>query len=145
MKRVKYNNRVINIFIVFALFCFAFLIYRVGVLSLSPTVEGRDLKEFAKSRSVVSKVLPSTRGNIYDKNGEPLAINVSSYTLLAYLDPKRSEGETKLYHVKDKESTARKLSTVLKMEEKDILKILQQKDKYQVEFGEAGNSLSEIE
>ena len=145
MKRAKYNNRVINIFIVFALFCFAILIYRVGVLSLSSEVEGRNLKEFADSRSVVSKVLPSTRGNIYDRNGEPLAINVSSYTLIAYLDPSRSEGETKLYHVQDKEGTAKKLATVLKMKEEDILKILNQKGKYQVEFGEAGNSLSELE
>lgn len=145
MKRAKYNNKIINIFIVLALFCFLILIYRAGVLSLSKEVEGRNLKEFAKSRSVVAKTLPSTRGNIYDKNGEALAINVSSYTLLAYLDPSRSEGETKLYHVKDKEDTAKKLSTVLKMKEKDILKILNQKDKYQVEFGEAGSSLSELE
>ena len=86
MKRAKYNSRIINVFIVLALFCFALLIYRIGILSLSPKVEGRDLKKFAESRSVVSKVLPSTRGNIYDRNGEPLAINVSSYTLIAYID-----------------------------------------------------------
>ena len=144
MKRV-YNNKIINIFIVFALFCFALLIFRTGKLTLSDKVEGRNLKDFAKSRSVISTKLPSTRGNIYDKNGESLAINVSSYTLIAYLDPSRSKGEKKLYHVENKEKTAQGLAKVLKMKEKDILKILEQKDKYQVEFGEAGNSLTEIQ
>lgn len=144
MKRV-YNNKIINIFIVFTLFCIVVLIARTGKLSLSNEVEGRNLKEFAKSRSVVADKLPSTRGNIYDKNGEALAINVSSYTLIAYLDPSRSKGEKKLYHVEDKEKTANGLSKVIKMKEKDILKILEQKDKYQVEFGEAGNSLTELQ
>ena len=145
MKKAIYNNKVINIFIVFAFFCFVILIYRAGYLSLSNKVEGRDLREFADSRSIVSKKLTSDRGNIYDKNGDPVAINVSSYTLIAYLDPSRSKGEKKVHHVQDKEKTAKELSKILKMKEKDVLSILNQKGKYQVEFGEAGSSLSEIQ
>ncbi len=143
--RKKEHNKLINLFIVVALFCFGYIIYRVSFLALSPEVDGVNLKEFADSRSIVSKKIYAKRGNIYDQNGESLAINVSSYTLIAYLDPSRSKGESKLYHVKDKKTTAKKLSKVLKMKEKDIYSILNQKGKYQVEFGSAGKGLTELE
>ena len=145
MKKSITNNKMINLFIVFALFCFLILVYRVSYLALSKKVDGVNLNEFADSRSVVSKTIYAKRGNIYDSNGESLAINVSSYTLIAYLDESRSEGEDKLYHVKDKKTTAKKLSTVIKMKESEIYKILNQDDKYQVEFGSAGKGLTELE
>ena len=145
MRKSKHSNKLINLFIMIALFCFVFIIYRVSFLALSKEVDGVNLKEFASSRSIVSKKTYAKRGNIYDKDGKSLAINVSSYTLIAYLDPSRSEGESKLYHVKDKKDTAKKLSKVLKMKEKDIYNILNQKDRYQVEFGSAGKGLTELE
>ena len=139
------NNKIINIFIVLALVSFLVLIGRVFFLALSKEVDGVNLKEFASTRSVVSKTISATRGNIYDKNGEALAINVSSYTLIAYLDESRSKGEDKLYHVKDKKTTAKKLSKVLGMKESEVYKILNQDDKYQVEFGSYGKDLTELE
>lgn len=145
MKKKGMSNKLINLFIVTCLFCFAYLIYRVGYLTTSKTVDGVNLKEFADSRGIVSRKIYAKRGNIYDVHGESLAINVSSYTLIAYLDPSRSEGESKLYHVKDKKETAKKLATVLKMKEKDIYDILNQKGRYQVEFGTAGKGLTELE
>ena len=145
MKKKGQVNKLINLFILIALFCFAYIIYRVSFLALSKEVDGVNLKEFADSRSIVSKTTYAKRGNIYDADGKSLAINVSSYTLIAYLDPSRSEGESKLYHVKDKKTTAKKLSKVLKMKEKDILSILNQKDMYQVEFGLAGKGLTELQ
>lgn len=145
MRKSNYNNKLINIFIMIAFFCLALIGYRTVYLALSSKVDGVNLKEFAANRSVVSKTIPAKRGAIYDKNGESLAINVSSYTLIAYLDPSRSKGESKLYHVKDKETTAKKLATVLDMKEEKILKILNQKGLYQVEFGSAGKDLTELE
>ncbi len=145
MKKSKVSNKLINLFIVIALFCFLFLVYRVSYLGLSKEVDGVNLKEFADSRSVVSKKIYAKRGNICDVGGESLAINVSSYTLIAYLDESRSKGEDTLYHVKDKKGTAKKLSTVLKMKESEIYKILSQEDVYQVEFGSAGKGLTELE
>jgi len=145
MKMSRYNNKIINVFIVLALFCFGLLIFRTCYLSLSTEVDGVNLKEFADSRSVVSREITAQRGNIYDKSGEALAINVSSYTLIAYLDESRSEGEDELYHVKDKKTTAAKLSKVIKMKEQDIYDILNQEGMYQVEFGSAGKNLTELE
>ena len=144
MKKSK-NNRMINIFIVVALFCFATLIYRLSFLALSTNIDNINIKEFAENRSVVSTTIKARRGNIYDSSGKYLAQNVSSYTLIAYLDPKRSEGEDKLYHVKDKEITAKALATVIDMKYEDIYAILNQDGLYQVEFGYAGKNLTELE
>ena len=132
------KNKIVNTILVLALFCFAFLIYRLAKLTLNKEIDNINMKEFADNRSVVNKTLNAKRGSIYDVNGETLAQNVSSYTLIAYLDPIRSEGEKELYHVKDKKETAKKLATVIKLKEEEILEILEQKNLYQVEFGNPG-------
>ncbi len=141
----KSNAKYQNLFIIITLFCFAVLIYRAGRLTLSNKIDGIDLKEFASNRSVVTKTIPATRGNIYDVNGKYLAMNVSSYTLIAYLEESRTTDSSNPKHVVDKELTAKKLATVINMKEKDILSILNQKGLYQVEFREAGKNLTELE
>ena len=144
-QRKTNKNKIVNTILVLALFCFGFLIFRLAKLTLNKEIDDINMKEFADNRSVVNKTLNAKRGSIYDVNGETLAQNVSSYTLIAYLDPIRSEGESKLYHVKDKKETAKKLATVIKLKEEEILEILNQKDLYQVEFGNPGKNLTEIE
>lgn len=134
-----------NLFIIVTLFCFAFLIFRAGTLTLSTNIDGINLKDFADNRSVVTKTINAKRGNIFDSNGKYLAMNVSSYTLIAYLEESRTTDETDPQHVVDKEDTAKKLSTVIDMKEEEILSILNQKDLYQVEFGVAGKDLTEID
>ena len=144
MKKSK-SNIVVNFFMVLALFCFGLLIYRFCFLSMSPIIDGINLKDFASDRSIVDKVIKAKRGNIFDTNGEVMAENVSSYTLIAYLDPSRSVDQETLYHVEDKAKTAKELATVINMKEQDILTLLSQIDLYQVEFGTAGKSLTELE
>jgi penicillin-binding protein 2B len=139
------RNKLINFFIGLVFLCFAFLFLKTLYISCFDNVEGTNLQDFANSRSIVSKDIISQRGTIYDANGEKLANNVFSYTLIAYLDPSRSENEDKLYHVKDIQTTAEKLATVINIDEEKLLDILNQKDLYQVEFGIAGKSLTEIE
>ena len=69
-----------------------FLLYiQFAYLSLSPTVYGINMDEFAKQRNTVTRTLYASRGTIYDKDGNTLALNVSSYTVIAYLDKSRSE------------------------------------------------------
>ena len=63
MKR-KSNNIFSLIFIGLAFFCFVILIARVGFLTTSKEIDGINIKEFADSRSVVSKVIPAERGDI---------------------------------------------------------------------------------
>lgn len=145
MEKKKVKKQAINIFLLLAFFCFLVFISRLSYLALATDIDGINMKEFAASRSIYSSTISAKRGNIYDKYGNYLAQNVASYTLIAYLDPARSEGEDKLYHVKDKKATAKALATVIDMKEEDILAILEQEDLYQVEFGTAGSGLTELE
>lgn len=140
----KNKNLTAKVFtLIFFLFVFI-LIIRLGYLCLSGKVDGINLKEFSDKRNTKKETLYALRGNIYDANGEVLAQTINSYTIIAYLDEKRSEGFTKPQHVVDKELTAEKLSTVLDMTKEQILERLN-KDAYQVEFGIKGKGLTELQ
>jgi len=143
MGKCKNNIKFSNLFIVLAFFCFAVIIYRVVYLATATEIDGLDIKSFADDRKIYESVIPAKRGSIYDKNGEVLATTVSTYKIIAYIDPIRSEGEDKLYHVEDKKKTAKELSKILKMDEEDILYLLNQEGLYQVEFGSKGKNLSQ--
>lgn len=138
-RTINRNVRISNIALIVTLFLFAILLYRAGVLSLSTKVDGINLSEFASKRTIKHETILAKRGTIYDVNGEALAQNVYSYTLIAYLDSSRGEGN----YVKDKEETAKQLATVISMSEEKILALLN-KDVYQTEFGTAGKGLTEL-
>ncbi len=134
-----------RIFLVF-LFFILVLFVRYCYLALSPTINGRNMKKFAANRNTVSMVLTANRGTIYDMSGNVLAHNVTSYTLIAYLDKSRSSG-SKINYVKDIDTTAKSLAQVLEADENKIKEILQNgkdKGKYQVEFGTIGKNITEI-
>ena len=133
------NVRISNIALLVTLFLFILLLYRAGVLSLSEKVDGINLSEFASQRTIKHETILAKRGTIYDVNGEALAQNVYSYTLIAYLDSSRGEGN----YVRDKEKTAKALATVISMSEENILSLLN-KVVYQTEFGSAGKGLTEL-
>jgi len=102
------------------------------------------ISEFIKNRNINEEIILPDRGNIYDVNGNVLAQDVSSYTLIAYLDESRSEGSKELRHVDDKEKTAKELSKLIDTSYERILELLN-KDAYQVEFGTGGKNLSQLE
>lgn len=134
---------------VFYIFCLCiFLLYvKLAYLSLSPVVYGKNIAEFASTRNTVRKTIKASRGNIFDSSSNPLAINVSSYTLIAYLDESRSEGTSTLNHVEDIDTTAQKLAEVLDYDAEKIKAILEngiKKDRYQVEFGSIGKGITEL-
>ena len=136
--------KVHNLALICAFLFFAILIYRLSYLALSTTVDGVNLQNFAKTRTTRKVDLIAKRGNIYDGNGNILGQDVSSYTLIAYLDPKRTIKESEPHHVVDKENTALVLSAILDMDYDTILKYLSKKDVYQTEFGNKGKGLNEI-
>jgi len=136
---INHNVKVANIMLLVALFLFFILIFRAGQLSLSNEIDGINIKNFASKRTIKHETILAKRGTIYDVNGEALAQNVYSYTLIAYLEESRGEGN----YVKDKEEAAKKLATVLSMDYEKILSLLN-KDVYQTEFGRAGKGLTEL-
>ena len=110
-KRKKNNIKYSKIVIFASLFLFACMIGRVIQLGLSSEVDGVNLKELASKRTTATETLSAERGSIYTSDGDPLAQNVASYKLIAYLDSKRTTDEDNPQHVVDKEKTAKELKT----------------------------------
>ncbi|MDD4643603.1 MAG: penicillin-binding protein [Bacilli bacterium] len=140
INRIRINKL---IFIIPFLF-FLTVIIQMTQLSLSTKVDGINLKEFANNRNTKKEILYANRGTIYTSNGDILAQNIDSYTVIAYLSPKRSEGSKKPKHVVDKEATAKSLSPVLNMSEELLLKLLNRKNLYQVELRPGGYGITEL-
>ena len=137
---IQYSKLVI--FLSLLLFCV--MIGRVIQLGTSSKIDGVNLKELASKRTTKTDTISAQRGTIDSSDGDSLALNVASYKLIAYLDPKRSENEKKLYHVQDKEMTAEKLAPILGMEKDEVLHYLNKENVYQTEFGTKGKGLNEI-
>ena len=142
--RKKSNTIKINkYFIVCIAFLFALIIYRIVYIAIAPKVDGINLSAFASNRNTEKKVLYASRGSILDVNGEILAQNVNSYTVIAYLDESRTTDIDNPQHVVDKQSTAEVLSPLINMTTEQILKLLN-KDAYQVELGPGGRGITEL-
>ena len=123
---------------------FIFVLYlQYLYLSLSSNVYGINMQEFANNRNTYSSTLYAKRGTIYDVQGDILATDVSSYTVIAYLDESRTGSSSTLYHVQDKQKTAEALSPLLNMDVDTLLELLN-KDAYQVELGPGGRGISEV-
>lgn len=145
MKKTKESGVVVHNFsLILAFLFFIMLIVRLFHLSLSKEVDGINLQKFAKTRTTREIKLSAKRGNIYDGNGNVLGQDVASYTLIAYLDPKRTIKESLPQHVVDKENTALILASILDMDSETILKYLSKEGVYQTEFGPKGKGLNEI-
>lgn len=143
LKKWKTPKLVFKIFSFFLLGLYIQLVY----LSISKKVYGKNMGEFAKSRNTVRQIIKANRGTIYDQNGEELALNVSSYTLFAYLDPSRSKNSSVLKHVKDYDMTAEKLASVLDEDKEYFLDKLnkgKEKNRKQIEFGTVGRGITEL-
>src|SRR5574344_2255467 len=145
MKRniITNNWSIPKIVFVSFLFVLSVLFISYAYISISPVVLGINIQEFASKRNTYSTVLTAKRGTIYDSDGNSLALNVYSYTVIAYLSDTRTTDASKPQHVVDKKTTAEKLSPILEMDVDTILGLLN-KDAYQVELGPGGRNITEI-
>ena len=144
---MKKNSRIfsiIKISKIATIFLFVVILVKLTYVAISPKVDGIDLNTFALSRTTATKTIEASRGTIYDNNNEVLATNVRSYTVIAYLDESRTSDEANPRHVVDKETTAEKLSPLINMTSKQILKLLNTKNVYQVELGPGGRNITEL-
>lgn len=143
MKRER-TVKVSKLFVILTFFLFAIIIAKFCYVALSPTVDSIDLKAFANSRNTKKDTIVASRGSIYDRNGEILAQDVNSYTVIAYLDSSRTTDESDPHHVVDKERTATELSPIINMTKERILELLNTENVYQVELGPGGRGLTEL-
>ena len=144
-KKRKNNIRYSKLLILASLLLFCLMIGRVIQLGLSKEIDGVNLKELASKRTTRTDIEEAKRGTIYSVNGDALAQSVTSYTLIAYLDEKRTTNPNRPQHVVNKEETAEKLAPILGMEKEEILFYLNKENLYQTEFGIKGKGLSELE
>lgn len=130
-------------FLYIVLISFFVITLQLLYVALFPKLYGINMDDFAANRNTYSSTLYSKRGTFYDSEENILALNVASYTVIAYLNPKRTgENKTPL-HVVDKEATAKALSPLINMTEERILELLN-KNAYQVELGPGGRGISEL-
>ena len=137
-------SKFVNIFVFFLSLTFIVsLTYRCMVdYDATP---GVSMSEFIENRNINEEVILPSRGTIYDINGNVLAQDVASYTLIAYLDEGRGKDNDGNYrYVVDKKKTATELAKKIDTKYERILELLN-KDAYQVEFGTGGKNLSQLE
>lgn len=135
-----------KVFICF-LFLLTILFAQLCYLALSPNIYGINMKNFSASRNTVTNVLKSNRGAIYDSLGNTLASNVTSYTVIAYVNEKVTGNSSVQKHVTDVIGTAEALAPVLGMEVDAIKKLLNDainKNAWQVELGPGGRGITEL-
>ncbi len=144
-KKRKNNVKYSTLLVIFSLFLFVLMIGRTLQLATSKEIDGTNLKELASKRTTRTETIKAKRGTIYSSNNDVLAQNISSYKLIAYLDPKRTTNKNKPQHVVDKEKTAEALAPILNMDKEEILKYLSKENVYQTEFGSHGKGLTELD
>lgn len=133
--------------ILFVIFCLLFFIlfFRFMYIQATGTVEGQVLAAKAEKKYTGTTTIEAKRGTIYDRNGEVIAEDRSSYSLIAILRKSATTDKNDPQHVIDAEKTARELAKYINLKESTILKIIrdgQKDDRFQVEFGSAGRDIT---
>ncbi len=143
MKKQNGTIRIYRKIVIGIIFFFALILVKLSYVALSKKVDGVDLQAFASNRNTYKSTIHAKRGTIYDVNGDILAQDVNSYTVIAFLSDTRTTNEKNPQHVVDKKYTAKALAPLLNMTEEYILKLLN-KDSYQVELGPGGRGITEL-
>lgn len=121
------------IFLIFAI--------RFSMIMMTKTVNGENLSERIENLYTRSSILPAKRGTIYDIGGNPIALDATSYSLIGVLTDKWSN-EDQPNHIIEKEKTAEALAKHIDLSKSELLEILNQTERDQVEFGEPGMNLT---
>ena len=99
----------------------------------------KDVLDKRIASSIVEKTVTAKRGTIYDRNHTVIAQQSKAYTIVAYLDSGVVDANGNPNYVKNIESTAKKLKSVLgdEVDEKTLIKIMKSAKK-------AGKSQTEL-
>lgn len=143
MTQRKNVNPNFNILILISVATLTFILLgaRFFQLNIAKTSHGEDLAEIIESsNNPRSSIMEARRGTIFDIQGQPIAIDTTSYSMYAVLQ----EGNG-LEYVEDMDQTASVLSNYIDLSRDEILNILQNDQAVQVEFSHAGNNLSQAD
>jgi len=132
------------LFIIFSVLFFV-LLFRFFFIQATGEVKGQVLAAKAEQQYTESTKIEAKRGTIYDRNGEVLVEDRSSFSLIAILDEDMTTDPDDPNHVVDIKKTAQELAKVIDLKESKIYNILnegKEKKRFQVEFGAAGRDIS---
>ncbi len=140
--RAARSNRMVLGLSVFFILIFLIISANVFVVSIIGyhVHSAKDIHAESANIHIATKPLSASRGNILDINGNVIAHDVVSYTLIAHLDPERVVGKSPRYVV-DKEATAQALAPILGVSQASILTNLNRNAK-QTELGVRGRNLT---
>ncbi len=140
-KQPNMNAGAAVLFVIFSLLFFI-LIFRFVSIQVTGEVHGQALAARAQQKYSNEKTIEAVRGTIFDRKGEVVAEDTTSYTLVAILDKSVTTNKKKPKHVNDPAKTAAVLAKYIDMSESDIYKRLTKEKAWQVEFGKAGRDIT---
>lgn len=140
MKSTRNRHNMSALFFIITVFSFSLIFMRFSQIMVHGEIDGEDLEENVERLYTSNSTLQANRGTIFDRHGNPLAIDATSYKLIAILTDKWSTPENPV-HIQDAEAVANVLANYINLSVEDILGYLN-KPVDQVEFGSVGNSLS---
>jgi len=125
-------------------FSFILFIQRFAYISMNKQYDGVNLVQRTKQKYENVTKVNAKRGDILDVNGDMIAGDSTIYNLYAIVNHKSKTKDGKADYVSNKEQTAQTLSKYLPLSKKKIEEYLtpENKNQYQVEFGQAGRGLS---
>lgn len=135
------NRKMIAIFMyVICFVLFASLFMRFTWIMIRGEVNGEDLHLNVERLYTRTNVLQARRGTIFDRNGNPIATDATTYKMVAILTDEWSS-PSRPQHIEEPRAVAEIIATHLSLNEDDIYARLTQ-DSKQVEFGNAGSNLT---
>lgn len=144
---IKRSNRTLKVMLMMMLIIGAIIITNVLYIMTSQKHlrSGINIKQFKDVDISNTIQVKANRGAIYDRNGEVIAQDEDTYTIIAYLNPTRKSIGEKPAYVKEIQKTARLLSEKLEMSENEIVQTLTKakaQNLYQSELGIKGKNLN---
>lgn len=122
---------------------FVFLI-NFALIIITDQKFGKDLSEGAKAVHQKTVTVQARRGAIFDRNGEPIAEDSTTYSIYAILDEDyvSASGEKLYIQPSQYDAVAQILSEKLGMDGNYVKEQLATEGVYQVSFGSQGNNIS---
>lgn len=140
MNSRKNRKRFSALLFIISFFAFGLMFLRFSQIMIMGKINGEDLGENVENLYTRDNYLQANRGSIYDRYGNPIALDAKSYKMVGILTDQWST-ENNPQHISDKEAIANILAKHISLSKDEILKYLN-KDVDQVEFGSAANALS---
>ncbi len=124
----------------------SFCLHAFDYIVIVGDVAGTSLAEKTKNLYEGSEVIKAKRGTIYDRNGIPIAEDVTSYSIYAVLNQNYKDGNKNLFAEKANfNKLAKILSDVLSIDQETAVNTLKdglEQQLWRVSFGSKGNNIT---